>query len=41
MKGGSFQMCKVIVELAKTLVEKELMVGISKENKEGEEENNG
>ena len=41
MKGGSCQMCKVIVELAKTLEEKDLMVEISKENKEGEEENNG
>ena len=34
-------MCKVIAELAKTLEEKDLMVEISKENKEGEEENNG
>ena len=41
MKGGSCQMCKVIVELAKTLGEKDLMVEIPKENKEGEEENNG
>lgn len=41
MKGGSCQMCKVIVELAKTLGEKDLIIEILKENKEGEEENNG